>query len=285
LAQLIVSSGQLGKVAVTEELLDAVGPDGIQAAIRQLRFNGGTCLICDAPIHAVEDVSLATSDTPVGTRLTFLHLRCGPPQRLDLSRNRRAAIAMDRDLHSRSMDLQAFTVLREYPAPLCMLVISPEIGITTHADNGDQVTWWTFVSSELGLVPVGPNVLDATPPALEGWVLHVTGRTLVVESPSGSFFEGNPELPQEWLEALAVERRCVLLSAGLGVNSSELQPRTGRALDHLASQGLLAGATVRVDGILGLNTALGFEAALVAAKTKEAILSAPRDHKHAGSCR
>lgn len=63
-----------------------------------------------------------------------------------------------------------------------------------------------------------------------------------------------------WLEALASERRCVVVVARLGVDSNVLGSGCGPALDLLANRGLVAAATVQTASVLGLHTALAVKA-------------------------
>ena len=74
-----------------------------------------------------------------------------------------------------------------------------------------------------------------------------------------------------WVEAVAVERRCLLLVAGLGVDSNVLGPGTERALNLLAARGAVAGGVVEVTDPLAVYVALGVEAATARADQIERL--------------
>lgn len=201
-------------------------------------------------------------------------MRCGPPQIIDDRRNRRAAIAMARDMKERSTDAQAFVVVRGFPAPYGLLVVSPDASFSARAENGELLSPWLDLSLRDGFAPLAPDVFDATPDEVEGWTLRVEGGNVVCGSSDGALFDGSLEMPQAWLNAIASERRCVVIVASIAVDSNVLGRGFEPALNLLASRGLVAGETVEVDGVLGLNAAMGMEAAVAEARSLE-NLTAP----------
>ena len=160
MAELTVMSPQVGGVLVSEELVEFLGDGTIDAAVGHLRLGGGHCWSCNAKIHHTEDVSLVVHKTAAGGRVGFLHFRCGPPQLLDVSRNRRAAIAMGRYLRERSTDAQAFVVVRSYPSPHGVLVVSLDASLSARAENGDLMTPWLDNALRAGFVLLAPDVFD-----------------------------------------------------------------------------------------------------------------------------
>lgn len=260
--ELTVMSDHVGDVYVSEELLDLLGAGAIDSAIAHLRLGGGHCWACNEKIHHTDDVSLVVHKTPAGGRVGFIHFRCGPPQLRNERRNRRAAIAMERYIRERSTDAQAFVVFRNYASPQGVLVVSLETPVAQRTHNDEPVSPWLDLSFQDGFIPLAPEVLDAEPEAVEGCNLRIEGANVVCQSPRGRLFEGKIETPEPWLNAISSERRCLVLVAGLGVDTNVLGPGAGPALDLLASQGLVAGGTVKVDDVLGIHTALGLEAAL-----------------------
>lgn len=256
MGELTVASSLVGEVLVSEELIDVLGDEAIDIAVGQLRLSGGKCWSCGLKIHHVEDVSLVVNETAVGGHVGFIHLRCGPPQIHNSRRNRRAAHAFDRYMRDRSSDAQAFTVVRNYPHPHGVLVISLQAPITTKAENGDVVNPWFNMALEAGMIPLAPDVFDADPEPAEGWSLQVVGDDVVCDSPIGRLYVGGANARACWLEAVAGEGLCLAVAVGLGVSSHDLGAGCAPALNLLASKGLVAGATVRIIGSLGINTAL-----------------------------
>lgn len=255
--ELTVMSGHVGGVYVSEELVEFLGAGSIDDAITHLRLGGGSCWACEARIHHTDDVSLAAHKTPAGARVGFIHFRCGPPQLRNDRRNRRAAIAMDHFIKERFSDVQAFVAFRNHASPQGVLVVSPGTPLAARADNDEAVSLWLDLSLGTGLIPIAPKVLDTEPGLVEGWSLRIEGPNIVCQSPRGRFFEGKLETPEPWLNAISSERRCLVLAAGLGVNINTLRRGAEVALDLLASQGLVAGGAVRVDGLLGNQYSLG----------------------------
>jgi len=114
-------------------------------------LSGGKCWDCGEPIRAIDAVSLIAHLAPVGTWTGFLHFRCGPPQILDARRDRRAALRMADYLAEVSSDVQGFVVVRNYPAPHGVLVVSPEtpIGARTETEAGPSTSFATPPSPTL----------------------------------------------------------------------------------------------------------------------------------------
>ena len=269
-------SSQIGEVLVSEELVEFLGTDTIDAAVGQLRLSGGNCWSCEGTIHHVDDVSLILHKTPVGGKIGFLHLRCGPPQILDSGRNRRAAIAFESYFRDRSTDAQAFAVVRNYPYPHALLVVSQEASFSAREENGDVTSPWLNLCIEAGLITLCPDVFDASPALVDGWSLRIEGDKVVCGSPRGPLYEGSLETPADWLEALAQERRCIIFVTGLGVNSDTVGDGFEPALNLLASRGLVAGGAVKVDGLLGLHAAMGMASAAAEARLVETLTGLQR---------
>lgn len=233
-------------MAANEDLVDLLGKEVIDAAYAQLRLGGGTCWGCSSKIRGTDDVSLIAHTAPTGGRIGFIHVSCGPPQIIDSHRNRQAAIQMNRYIENRFLDVQAFVMGREYPSPHGLLVVSPESGFTYKTENGETINPWLTTWLEAGFALLAPDVLDATPAIVEGWSLRVEGGKITCGSSEGALFEGEIDTPRPWLEIIASERQCVVLVVGIGVDSTELGPGTGSALNLLASKGAVAGGTVEV---------------------------------------
>ena len=258
---LTVMSAHVGDVVASEEVVELLGVAMVDTAVGHLRLGGGRCWACHGKIHHTDDVSLVVHETAAGGKVGFVHFRCGPPQLIDNRRNRRAAIAMDRYLKERSTDAQAFVVARNYPSPHGMLVVSPEVGPSVIAENGELLNPWLDLSLTAGFAPLAPDVLDAAPDTVEGWNLRMEGSSVVCEAPGGRLFDGRLETPEPWLDAVISERRCVVLVAGISVDSNVLGRGFELGLNLLASKGLVAGGTVEVKSLLGLHTALGVQVA------------------------
>jgi hypothetical protein len=131
-----VSSWSFGPVAVTEDLIDLVGPDVIDNAVAHLRMGGGNCKLCGDAIRPADQVSLVAHLTSAGDRVGFLHYRCGPPQILDDQRSRHASLRMAEYLKEVSVDVQAFALIRDYPAPHGVLVVSAETPSLAREEKG-----------------------------------------------------------------------------------------------------------------------------------------------------
>jgi hypothetical protein len=111
-----------------------------------------------------------------------------------------------------------------------------------------------------------PDVFNAAPELADGWTLRIEGEVVVCDSPRGPLYDGRLETPHDWLEVLKLERRCLVLVAGIGVNSDAIGPGFEPALNLLASKGLVAGGTAEVNGLLGLYAAQGMATAKAAAQ-------------------
>lgn len=74
-------------------------------------------------------------------------------------------------------------------------------------------------------------------------------------------FDGKIGTPRHGLEAITSEQHCAVFVVGIGVDRTKLGVGIGPALNLLAPKGILAGGTVEVIGILGLNTVSDMEAA------------------------
>jgi hypothetical protein len=231
---------RLGKVAVTEELIERLGGDVINAAIAQLRMSDNGCWKCGMPMRAEDDVSLVAQTTSVGGRVGFVHMRCAPPQLIDTRRSRRAALAFDRYFESASSDVPGFMIVRDYPAPHGLLVVSAESGIKARGEDGETLSPWLELLFSKGFVPVVPDVFDAAPEPSDGWVVEVQGETVRCGTQTMALFTGELTIPPQWREAVSREQQCMVLAVAVGVSSSAVGDETGAALNALASRGSVA---------------------------------------------
>lgn len=220
--RLLVETSKVGFVAVSEEVEELLEANEINSAIEHLRMGGENCWVCPGSIRPSDDVSLIVQLAPTGCRLSFTHFKCAPPQIVDDRRNRRVALAFDRYLGERSADAQAFALWRNFPSPHAVLVVSQETPMRTRADNGDSVQPWLNRTLEEGFSLIPPDVLDADPEELPGWSLRVEGRNVICGSIDGALYEGRLDMPSAWLEALAYDRRCLVLASAIGISSDEL---------------------------------------------------------------
>ncbi|HZT96402.1 MAG TPA: hypothetical protein VFB34_06150, partial [Chloroflexota bacterium] len=239
MAELTVASRRVGDVLVSEDLVELLGAEHIDAAVNQLRLNGGNCWACEGGIHHPDDVSLVVRVTAVGGKTGFIHMRCGPPQILDERRNRRAAIAMSKYLLERGTDAQAFAGVRSYPAPHSMLFVSLEAPVSATAENGERTSPWLDLLLGDGLQLLPPDVFDAQPQIVDGWTLRIAGSNVTCQTPRGALSEGLLEMPKPWLAALAAERSCVVVATGIAVDGDRLGPDLEPALNSLAANGLV----------------------------------------------
>lgn len=239
-----VHSQPFGSVAVPDDLPELVGPRLIDDAIIHLRLGGGSCWLCNDPIHASDRVSMVAHLTSTGDRLGFLHYRCAPPQILDERRSRQASLRMAGYLKDASTEAQAFALLRDYPTPHGLLVVSAETPSLAQEENGDTTTPWLSLVLEQGFTPLGPDVLDATPGLLPGWRLDVAGDQVVCGHGDHQLYVGALDIPDEWRSALQEEGQCVVVAVGLGISSTELGNEALGALNALAGRGLVACAGV-----------------------------------------
>jgi hypothetical protein len=234
-----------GSVAVDEELIELLGSEAIDSLVAHLRMSGGTCWDCDKPIRAADAVSLIAHLTPLGARAGFLHFRCGPPQIMDGRRNRRAALHMADYLAEVSSDVQGFVVVRNYPAPHGVLVVSPETPIGARTETGDGMNLWLEFVLKQGFLPVAPHVMHATPELLPGWTVDFRDGMLVCSADEGrGLIEATLETSDTWREAVRREGQCLVVVAGLGLSSDEVGSGFDAALNVLAGRGLVVAATV-----------------------------------------
>lgn len=258
MSELDIISSTFGEVLVSEELIELLGGEAIDAVIRQLRLGGGRCWICRTTIHPVDDVSLVAHLTAAGRRAGFVHLRCAPPQVIDRRRNRRAALSLERHMKERMTDAQAFAGCRDYPAPHAFLVVSSEVCLAVRTESGDLLNPWLDLLLENGLeLMMGPDLLGATPARADGCSLRVEGDLVTCDAPNGAIYTGPLEMPLSWLDALISERLCVVLAVGMNVDSDVVGSGCEAALNMLSARGLVAGGTVKVSGSIGLYTAHG----------------------------
>lgn len=235
-----VSSRSFGSVAVTEDLIELVGPDVIDNAVAHLRTGGGDCKLCGDAIRPTDQVSMVARLTSAGYSIGFLHYRCGPPQTLDDRRSRRASLRMAEYLREVSADAQAFALIRDYPAPHAVLVVSAQTPSLAREENGDTTRPWLNLALEQGFTRIAPDVLDAAPALLKGWCLDVTGELIECGTDHLKLFSGTLDIPSGWFEALQAEGQCLVIAAGLGVSSTELGSDAVGALNALAAKGLVA---------------------------------------------
>ncbi len=272
MGKLSVVSNTHGEVVASEELLELLGEETIDALVGQLRLGGGSCAQCRATIHNVEDVSVVATLTAAGARASFVHLRCAPPQIIDNRRNRRAALAHDQYMKERVSDAQAFAGCRDHRAPHAFVVVSFEVALSERTESGDLVNPWIGLMLENGFeLLMEPDLLDAAPDRVEGWGLRVEGDTVTCDSPMGALYTGGLSMPAPWLEAITTEQECLVLVAGLNIDSDVVGPGCEAALNALAARGLIAGGTVKVSGSLGAYGAQGLGVALADAARVESI--------------
>jgi hypothetical protein len=98
-------------------------------------------------------------------------------------------------------------------------------------------------------MPIGPDVLDAVPDRLAGWRIDVTGDLVVCGDGERPLITADLPILPEWLDALHGEGECLVLAAGLGVSSDEVDGGVDALLNVLADRGLVAGAVVAVGTI------------------------------------
>lgn len=182
-----------GSVAVDEELIELLGSEAIDNLVSHLRMGGGTCWDCEKPILPVDAVSLIAHLTPLGTRTGFLHFRCGPPQIMDDRRSRRAALHMADYLAEVSSDVQGFVVVRSYPAPHGVLVVSPTTPTSARTETGDGTNLWLGFVLKQGFLPVAADVMDAIPELLPGWTIDFRHGLLVCGTNAGQERRTGPD--------------------------------------------------------------------------------------------
>jgi hypothetical protein len=236
-----------GSVAVNEELIELLEADTIDNFVDHLRMSGGTCWDCRKPIRARDAVSLIVHLTQIGSRVGFLHFRCGPPQILDGRRSRRAALRLEDYLAEISSDVQGFVVVRSFPAPHAMLVVSPETPIAAVLETGDNKSFFLESVLEHGFLPIGPDVLDAAPELLPGWTVDLREGLLVCGADgSRNLISADLEISDAWRDAVRSEGSCLVVVAGIGVSTSEIGPGFAAALNDLAERGLVVAGIVAV---------------------------------------
>jgi len=71
-------------------------------------------------------------------------------------------------------------------------------------------------------------------------------------------------MPVPWLDSLITERQCLVLIAGVSIDTTVLGGDSEVALNALGARGLVAGGIVKVSDALGLYAAQGLGAALAA---------------------
>ena len=238
MSQLRVISDTVGNVLVDEEQVELLGAAAIDAAVGHLRLGGGRCWCCGGTIHQVDDVSLVVKTTAASGIAGFIHMRCGPPGIMDLRRSRRAALALERYTKSRSSDVGAFAGYRMWRTPHVSLVVSAEFGVTLRAESGDLVNPWLELALTAGFdLILNSEVLDATPECVDGWSLRVEGDVLTCDTPDGALYTGTLDMPVPWLDSLITERQCLVLIAGVSIDTTVLGGDSEVALNASGPRG------------------------------------------------
>lgn len=172
-----------------------------------------------------------------------------PPQVLDDRRSRRAAIHMEQHLLERSTDVQGFVVVRRWPDPHGVLVVSLETPLRGREGDGDSVSPWLDLRFEQGFAPVAPDVMDVRPALLPDLHVDVVGELLTCGTGDRLLISAELEVPAEWRGAVRKEGQCVVVAVGLGISSNELGLDFDGALNTYARGGLVACAAVAAGAV------------------------------------
>jgi hypothetical protein len=152
---------------------------------------------------------------------------------------------MDAQFHEMATEVQGFLVLRNFPNPKGVLVVSANSVMRTRESNDEFSSPWINFLLDQGLSLLGPDVMDAVPDFLTGWHLNVDANGTVDCGRRGlQFYSGELEVPSTWREAVTLEGECLLVVSAFGVNSDELGTVFEGALSAFAGRGLVVGATI-----------------------------------------
>jgi hypothetical protein len=213
-------------------------------------MGGGNCWTCRGRIEVSDEVSLVAHATGVGLRVGFVHFRCAPPQFIDDRRNRRSAIQMRGRLADMASTVQGFVALRKFPAPHCLLVVSPESMMRAREENGEVTSLWFGEVLEQGFSLAASDLMDVVPDLLEGWVVHISVDGMLTCGGGTSVLISAPlNVPEAWRGAVKVEGECVVIACASGVSSDEMGSAFEAGLNYLASRGLVAHARVSAGNV------------------------------------
>ena len=178
----------------------------------------------------------------IGERVGFAHYVCLPSQVVELRKDRRASLHLADRIDDMVTNVQCFTAVRNSVEPRALVVVSPESPIQYFNEDGDTVRPFFESCLRMGMELVAPDVYDACPSYRPVWrATFARNGDLAVTYGFHDLYRGSAELPPEWIRTAKHEGRCLVLCAGVGIDSTHLEGDAFFAMNATAHQGLLAG--------------------------------------------
>lgn len=231
-----------GGVAICDEIRAIAPIARLDEVVAHMRFGGADCWGCKAPIRTEDDASMILEIASTGERVGFAHYVCLPSQIVELRKDRRASLEFADRFDDMAATVQCFTALRNSVEPRAMVVVSPESPLQFFNDAGETIRPFFELWLSKGMELLAPDVYDATPTYRPIFRVTIANSgDLAVTYGFHDLYRGSASLPPGWLRAAKLEKRCLVVCAGIGIDSTHLEGDAFSAMNATAHQGLLVG--------------------------------------------
>jgi hypothetical protein len=206
------------------------------------------CWRCGGRGHTAQPTSVIVLGYRATAVVKLAHAGCAASQIIAFDADRPSALeaAGFADMHSKA-------ALLEYASPpryRSLLVLEPRVEMAETGPGGERVNLLISGMLEAGLTLMRTG--GQMPGPAKGWRLDLSGResAQLANARGGTVFEGQCELPGDWLEVAGEVGGCVVLIGTVGLYAlSDQDMSVGRfhqMLNTAARAGVLAGGLVAI---------------------------------------